>query len=114
MLKLFKILSICVVVALFATSSYAAVTTDAKNLRDAYSPFRDLFDVTPSNSTVYDPPLRGCIVEVAGDVSLNMEKGDGATGVSDVIVTVVAGQLIPVIADQILFTSTTATLVCGQ
>jgi len=97
MLKLFKVLAVALVLTLGANQAYAAVTDDAKNLRDAYSPFRDLFDVTPSDVTEYDPPLRGCIVEVAGDVSFNMERGDAAIGSSDVIVTVIVAQLLPVI-----------------
>ena len=97
------------VIALSATSGYAAQTKEATRTRDAYAPFEDLIQITASDATVYSPPLRGCIVEVAGDLAINPIKS-----VANVTITVVAGQLIPVIMTQVLATGTTATVVCGR
>ena len=93
----------------FSAFSYAAQTKSATNTRDAYAPFEDLFQVTPSDATTYDPPLRGCIIEVAGDIAINPIKS-----ASNVTISVLKGQLIPVLMTQVLATGTTATMVCGR
>lgn len=113
MIKLFKIMALALVISIVSVSVHAEQTFPAKRTRDAYAPFEELIQITPSN-TVYDPPLRGCIIEVAGDISLNMVKGDANINVSDVVVTVLAGQLLPVLVDQVLAAATTATVVCGR
>jgi hypothetical protein len=104
---------IAIVLAVFALAlplpALAAVTKDATNTRDAYAPFEELIQITPSNSTVYNPPLRGCIVEVAGDLAIETSKGD-----SSVIITVVAAQLVPAMITKVLATGTTATVICGR
>ena len=93
----------------FSVSGYAVQTKQATNTRDSYAPFEDLFQVTPSDATVYDPPLRGCIIEVAGDIAINPIKS-----ASNVTISVLKGQLIPVLMTQVLSTGTTATMVCGR
>lgn len=95
-------------IALNPLLSHAEVTKEAINTRDAYAPFEELIQVTPSDATVYSPPLRGCIIEVGGDIVLNTSKGD-----SSVTITVVAGQLIPAMITKVL-AATTATAVCGR
>lgn len=99
----------CAGIIVFSISSYAAQTKDATNTRDSYAPFEDLIQITPSDATVYDPPLRGCIIEAAGDIAINPIKS-----VANVTISVLKGQLIPVIMTQILATGTTATVVCGR
>ena len=103
-----------VYVTFFHNPANAAQTYSATDTRDAYAPFEELIQITASDVTEYDPPLRGCIIEVAGDLAVNTVKGDAAIGASDVVITVSAGQLIPAIMDQILATGTTATIVCGR
>ena len=99
----------CAGIIVFSISSYAAQTKDATNTRDSYAPFEDLFQVTPSDATVYDPPLRGCIIEAAGDIAITPIKS-----AASVIISVLKGQLVPVMIDQVLATGTTATVVCGR
>lgn len=88
--------------------AFAAQTKDATNTRDAYAPFEELIQVTASDATEYDPPLRGCIVETAGDLVLTTVKGD-----SDVTITVVAAQTIPAMITHVK-AATTAVVVCGR
>ena len=89
--------------------SYAAQTKPAEDSNAAYAPFTELIQVTASDVTTYSPALRGCIIETAGDIAVNTEKGD-----SSVTITVLAGQLIPALITQVLATGTTATMVCGR
>lgn len=109
MSKLFQILSIALLVSIVSSSVYAAQTKSATRTRDSYAPFEDLIQITPSDVTTFDPPLRGCIVEVAGDLAISPIKSS-----SDVTITVLAGQMIPVLMDKVLATGTTATVVCGR
>jgi len=102
-------LAVVAMISLSACQAQAAQGKDAKRTLDAYAPFEDLIQITASDVTVYDPPLRGCIVEVAGDLAINPIKS-----VANVTITVIVGQLIPVIMTQILATGTTATVVCGR
>lgn len=89
----------------------AAQTKFATDTLDAYAPFEELIQVTPSDATVYSPPLRGCIVEsVGGGTNLVLTPTKNA---SSVTITVAAGQLIPVMASMI-GASTTATVICGR
>lgn len=90
-------------------SAQAAQTKDAIDTLAAYAPFEDLIQITPSDVTTYDPPLRGCIVEVAGDLALNPIKS-----ASNVTLSVLKGQLVPAIVTQVLSTGTTATVSCGR
>lgn len=99
----------CATIFVFSASGYAAQTKEATSTRDAYAPFEDLIQITPSDATVYSPPLRGCIVEVAGDLAINPIKSS-----SNVTISVLKGQLIPVLMTQVLSTGTTATVVCGR
>ena len=88
----------------------AAQTRQAERTLDAYAPFEELLQVTPSNSTTYSPPLRGCIVESVGggtDLVITTTKG------SSVTITVAAGQLIPAMI-TVVGASTTATVICGR
>lgn len=85
-----------------------SVDKTAKNLNDAAAPFRAAVSITKSDSTVYDPPLRGLIVMTDGDVAIKTEKNETA-----VTITVKAGQLIPFIITHVMATGTTATVVGG-
>lgn len=88
--------------------AYAQQTKSATNTRDAYAPFEEVLQITASDVTTYDPPLRGCIVETAGDLTITPIKN-----ASSVTITVIAGQLIPAMISKVN-TSTTATIVCGR
>ena len=96
-------------VALVSFAAYAAQENQAEQTRDAYAPFEELLQPTISDVTTYDPPLRGCIVEVAGNLAVETIKGDAS-----VIITVVAGQLVPALITKVLATGTTATVICGR
>lgn len=109
MKKFISVALFCAAIVVFSSSSYAVKTRDAVNTLDAAAPFEDLIQITPSDATVYDPPLRGCIAETAGDIAFNPIKST-----SNVTVTVLKGQLVPVLTTQILATGTTATVVCGR
>ena len=87
----------------------AAQTSQAQRTLDAYAPFEELIQVTASDVLIYDPPLRGCMIEVAGDIVLATIKGD-----SNVTLTVVVGQLVPAMITQVRATGTTAIAVCGR
>jgi len=109
MIKLIRMFVVFAIVTLSATSGYATVTKEATRTRDAYAPFEELIQITPSSATIFSPPLRGCIIEVAGDLEVATVKGD-----SNVIITVVAGQLIPALITEVSEVGTTATVVCGR
>lgn len=106
-----RIITLTLAFLLWATyAAYAAQTKQAQNTLDAYAPFEELLQVTPSNSTTYSPPLRGCIVEAVGggtDLVITTTKG------SSVTITVAAGQLIPAMI-TVVGASTTATVICGR
>lgn len=88
----------------------AAQTKQATGTLDAAAPYEELLQVTPSDSTTYDPPLRGCIVEsVSGGTDLVITPTKG----SSVTITVAATQLIPVMILKV-GASTTATVICGR
>lgn len=91
--------------------AYSQQTSSATNTRDAYAPFEELIQVTPSDATTYDPPLRGCIVEsIGGGTNLVLTPVKNS---SSVTVTVIAGQLIPAMISKV-GASTTATVICGR
>jgi hypothetical protein len=109
----FAILALLVAFGLFVAidTGNAAQTKSARNTLDAYAPFEELIQVTPSDSTTYDPPLRGCFVEsIAGGSDLVLTPSKNS---SSVTLTVIAGQLVPVIIDKV-GASTTATVLCGR
>ena len=108
MIKLFQVLFVAAIVSFIGLPAQAAQTNEAQRTLDAYAPFEDLIQITPSDVTVFSPPLRGCIVEVAGDLDINPIKS-----ASNVVITVVVGQLIPVIITKVR-AATTATVVCGR
>lgn len=93
---------------MFSTHGNAAQTKDATNTLDAYAPFEELIQITASDVTVYDPPLRGCIIETDGDVVLSTIKGD-----SNVTISVLKGQIVPALIDQVR-AATTSALTCGR
>lgn len=89
---------------------YAQQTTNSNqdSLKDAYAPFLELLQITPSDATVYNPPLRGCIVEAAGDLVVEPIKN-----AAQVTITVFDGQTVPVIVRKVR-AATTAVVVCGR
>lgn len=114
MRKLISIIAVTVLLSLSGTHvALSAQTPGHTNTRDAYAPFEEILQITPSDATTYSPFLRGCIVEVAGDLVLNMAKGDAAEGVADVTITVLAGQVVPAMIFQVM-AATTATVACGR
>ena len=84
-----------------------AVTEEAQNTKDAYAPFEEMLAITPADATLYDPPLRGVIVTVAGNLRITTSKGTVIT------FAVFVGQLIPALI-TIVGTATTATVVGGR
>lgn len=61
--------------------------------------------VTPSDSTVFDPPGRGLYVGVTGNVAVRM-AGDEST---PTFVGVQGGTVLSICVDKVLATNTTAT-----
>ena len=61
--------------------------------------------VTPSNSTILDPPGRALYVCVTGNVAVRM-AGDLST---PIFINVQGGTVLSICVDQVLSTSTTAT-----
>lgn len=108
MIKLVNLFLFALILSVLVPIAHAAQTSSATNTRDAYAPFEEILQITPSDVTTYDPPLRGCIVEVAGDLELSTVKSG-----SDVTITVIVGQLVPAMIDQVK-SGTTATVVCGR
>jgi len=95
---------------LFPIMAQAQQTNDARQGLDAYAPLEELLQITPSDVTVYDPFLRGCIVEAAGDLALEAKLSIG----TPVTISVLQGQVVPVMIRRVLATGTTATVVCGR
>lgn len=97
-------------VLIFGNSAESAQTRQAERTLDAYAPFEELLQVTPSDATTYDPPLRGCLVESIGggtDLVITTTKGASVT------ITVAAAQLVPAMITKV-GASTTATVICGR
>ena len=61
--------------------------------------------VTPSNSTIFDPPGRALYVGVTGNVAVRM-AGDLST---PIFINVQGGTVLSICVDQVLVTGTTAT-----
>lgn len=80
----------------------------ATDTNAAYAPFTEVLNITTSDVTVYDPPLRGLIVNVAGDVVIETEKGD-----AEATIAAVQGQVIPALITKVKAAST-ATVVGGR
>lgn len=91
-------------------SAYGSQTKSATNTLDAYAPFEELLQITPSDATTYSPPLRGCIVEGAGDLAIISPKN---TASAVITLTVIVGQTVPAMITQVR-AATTATVVCGR
>ena len=109
MRKIISAALLCIAIFAISFPAYAQQTKPAQRTLDAYAPFEDFIQITPSDSTEYDPPLRGCIIEVAGDLAMNPIKS-----AANITLTVLKGQLVPVIMNQVLATGTTATVSCGR
>lgn len=108
-MKNYSVLALAVTfVIMVSLNSFAAQTKDAQNTLDAYAPFEELIQVAGSDNQTYDPVLRGCIIETAGDLLVQTSKGD-----STVTITVIAGQLIPAMITKVM-ASSTSTQVCGR
>lgn len=69
----------------------------------------DIIAVTPSDTTVYDPPLRGIYIGSEGDVAIVSENG-----VAPVIFkNVPVAMILPVKARQVMSTGTDASELVG-
>ena len=92
------------------SSAFSAQTSQAQRTLDANSPYEEFLQVTPSDVTTYDPPLRGCIVEAIGagtNFIITTTKGASVT------ITVVAGQEIKAMITKV-HAATNATVICGR
>ncbi len=72
-------------------------------------PARKLVAVTPSDTTTFDPPLRGIYVGGAGNISLIAAEDSAAVTLSNVT----ANTFLPISVTKVMSTSTTATLIVG-
>lgn len=72
-------------------------------------PFTKIVAVTKSDSTVYDPPLRGLWIGGAGNVAI-VAFGDTDP---QVLAGASAGQIIPGMISKVMSTDTTTTLMKG-
>ncbi len=72
------------------------------------APLKEAFAITPSDTTVYDPPIRGIYIGGAGNVTIQNEAG-----VNTLITAPTAGLVLPVFARQVRATGTTATALVG-
>lgn len=95
-------------VSTLTLQAFAAQTRDAERTLDAYAPFEELIQVSGSDDLSYDPYLRGCIIETAGDLYVQTAKGDAT-----VTITVAANQLVPALITKVM-ASTDSTQVCGR
>ena len=92
------------------SSSFSAQTSQAQRTLDANAPYEEFLQVTPSDVTTYDPPLRGCIVEAIGagtNFIITTTKGASVT------ITVIAGQEIKAMITKV-HAATNATVICGR
>jgi hypothetical protein len=77
--------------------------------KTATSPAVSQVAITPSDTTVYDPPLKALWVGGAGDVAVVAADDTAAVTISGVN----GGQIIPVSISKVMSTNTTATLMVG-
>lgn len=73
-----------------------------------YDSYRVVQAVTPNDSTVYDPPFEGVLVNGTGDLAVVDAAGNTVT-----ITSVVAGQILPIMISKIMNTNTDATEIFG-
>lgn len=73
-----------------------------------HSPASGAFAITKSDATVFSQPARSLYVGGTGDVAVRMIDGTTVT-----FSAVPAGMLLPIRADKVLSTGTTATLIIG-
>lgn len=85
-----------------------AVTEQYAKTKDASAPFRELLAITPLDATTYDPPLRGLIVSVAGNVIVETERGAGS-----VTIAAIQGQVIDAMI-TVVNTATTSVVIGGR
>lgn len=76
----------------------------SSNVNTSLSSATTAEEVTKSDTTVYPVPSRGIYVGGAGDVAVRMAGGGNA-----IFVGVPAGATLPICADMVLSTDTTAT-----
>lgn len=89
------------------------MTTEIRDFRDQggfSGPARRLFAITPNDSTSFDFATRGIYVGTAGDLAV---LGIGDT-VPVTLVGVPAGSLVPVAAQKVMATGTTAGSLVGM
>lgn len=72
------------------------------------NPASSYVDVTPSDATEFDPPLKAVWVGGAGDVTLKSPNGDTATFTVDNVPAI-----IPAVASYVMATGTDATAIVG-
>lgn len=77
------------------------------------SPARELFAITPHDSTNFNQAIRGIYVGSGGDIAVVTQDTTGADRTVVVFKNAVAGSIIPVQATRVNSTSTTATDLVG-
>ena len=68
----------------------------------------DAVAVTPSDSTIYTPPLCGLWIGGAGNVTVKGRSGNAVT-----FTNVPAGTILPMVCQAVMATNTTATSITG-
>lgn len=82
----------------------------AKAFTELNSPAQDAYSVTPSDSANLSPSFaRAIYVGGGGNVAITTVKGTNVT-----FANVAGGTILPVRAQKILYTGTTATLIVGM
>lgn len=70
------------------------------------SPPSSAIEITPSDTTIYDPPLRGISVREAANVAVLTVAENNEGGTNAVIIPVPAGQIKPLYIVKVLETGT--------
>lgn len=83
-------------------------TSAGGQLRTSDESANDAVTITPSDTTTFNPPLRGIYIGVTGNIQVKT-----ALGTTVVFSNVPAGIVLPVMASIVFATNTTATTMIG-
>ena len=73
------------------------------------APASEVFDITKSDTTTYNPPLRGLRVGTAGDVAVKTPGQHDPVTIPDVL----AGETLPIKIEKVMSTNTSASGLTG-